>query len=341
MAVFVDLARRRHDRRRTVPSRHGESSTSSILAPTATPARIRAARSLAPCASMTRGIGFEGLGLYPPRASDAAGDATGSAKSRRAGGSLRTRRLRIDPSASNGGGATETTSPDDHERDEPRAGSSARVLLARARAPRSGSRSCSRSVATSSTSMPHDSTSRSPSSSVGRSSFATRGRPSSACSGSERPISRRARPSSASSSAGSPSGRPALSEAEVDVRTASSGSRCGRVEARSLERRERAARGTRGAESRSSRPSSRSARRDGLTGERRAAARRARVRARRALPARRDRSRLSSRWGSPSTSRTPSSSSPASRRSPLPGDTRRCAYLVRGTRGEPESGGNS
>ena len=27
--------------------------------------------------------------------------------------------------------------------------------------------------------------------------------------------------------------------------------------------------------------------------------------------------------------------------SPLPGDTRRCAYLVRGTRGEPESGGNS
>lgn len=27
--------------------------------------------------------------------------------------------------------------------------------------------------------------------------------------------------------------------------------------------------------------------------------------------------------------------------SPLPGDTRRCAYLVRGTRAEPESGGNS
>ena len=73
--------------------------TSSTLAPTATPARILAARSLAPCVSI-RGVSVSRAQSFTlsPRPV-AAGLTHGSAKSRQAGGSLRTRRLRIDPSA--------------------------------------------------------------------------------------------------------------------------------------------------------------------------------------------------------------------------------------------------
>ena len=73
--------------------------TSSTLAPTATPARILAARSLAPCVSI-RGVSVsraQSFTLYPRAV--AAGLTRGSAKSRQAGGPLRTRRLRIDPPA--------------------------------------------------------------------------------------------------------------------------------------------------------------------------------------------------------------------------------------------------
>jgi hypothetical protein len=73
--------------------------TSSILAPTATPARILAARSLAPCVSI-RGVSVSRAQSFTlsPRPM-AAGLTHGSAKSRQAGGSLRTRRLRIGPPA--------------------------------------------------------------------------------------------------------------------------------------------------------------------------------------------------------------------------------------------------
>ena len=73
--------------------------TSSTLAPTATPARILAARSLAPCVSI-RGVSVwraQSFTLSPRPM--AAGLTHGSAKSRQAGGSLRTRRLRIAPPA--------------------------------------------------------------------------------------------------------------------------------------------------------------------------------------------------------------------------------------------------
>jgi hypothetical protein len=79
------------------------SRTSSILAPIPTPARIRAARSLAPFASIA-GISVSEPGSFTrptlPRHASSAGYAAHLTKSRFAGGLLRTRRLRIGPSAS-------------------------------------------------------------------------------------------------------------------------------------------------------------------------------------------------------------------------------------------------
>jgi len=76
------------------------SETSSILAPIATPARIRAARSLAPLASMVEISVSRMRSFTLPRRLSSAGDAVRPAKSRCAGGLLRTRRLRIGSSAS-------------------------------------------------------------------------------------------------------------------------------------------------------------------------------------------------------------------------------------------------
>ena len=89
------------------PAHRPESSvascTSSILAPIPTPARIRAARSLAPFASIA-GISVSEPGSFTrptlPRNASRAGYAAHLTKSRFAGGLLRTRRLRIGPSAS-------------------------------------------------------------------------------------------------------------------------------------------------------------------------------------------------------------------------------------------------
>ena len=86
------------------PAHNPESSlascTSSILAPIPTPARIRAARSLAPFVSMA-GISVSGPGSFTlPRNASSAGYWARPAKSRLAGGLLRTRRLRIGPPAS-------------------------------------------------------------------------------------------------------------------------------------------------------------------------------------------------------------------------------------------------
>jgi len=89
------------------PAHRPESSVascaSSILAPIPTPARIRAARSLAPFASIA-GISVSEPGSFTrptlPRNASRAGYAAHLTKSRFAGGLLRTRRLRIGPSAS-------------------------------------------------------------------------------------------------------------------------------------------------------------------------------------------------------------------------------------------------
>ena len=133
-----------------------------------------------------------------------------------------------------------------------------------------------------------------------------------------------------------------LSEAEADARSAPAGSRRGRAEARgSVERRERAVEAR---EEQSSPSSSNGARR----ARRRVTPPDAGARgARRSFPATatgssrsmRRRSRCGYRLR---RSRTQSSSSSRIARSPLPGDARRCAYLVRGMRGDcPESGGSS
>jgi hypothetical protein len=69
-----------------------------MRAPTATPARRRAARSRAPCVSI-RAVSVSprrGFSLLPPVAR---GQGQSPAKSRGAGGSLRTRRLRTGPPA--------------------------------------------------------------------------------------------------------------------------------------------------------------------------------------------------------------------------------------------------
>jgi len=88
------------------PAHRPESSpaslTNSILAPIATPARIRAARSLAPLASMM-GLSVSSCASFTlNRRVTSAGDVGAPAKSRLAGGLLRTRRLRIGPPASSG-----------------------------------------------------------------------------------------------------------------------------------------------------------------------------------------------------------------------------------------------
>jgi hypothetical protein len=67
--------------------------------PIETPALIRATRSLAPCASTIRVIGFADANLDPPSSERVAGEPEKPTKARCAGGSLRTRRLRNDPPA--------------------------------------------------------------------------------------------------------------------------------------------------------------------------------------------------------------------------------------------------
>ena len=85
------------------PAHRPESSagvaTSSILAPTPTPARIRAASSLAPLASMT-GISVSRARSFTLPSPHLAGDPASSAKSRLAGELLRNRRLRTGSPAS-------------------------------------------------------------------------------------------------------------------------------------------------------------------------------------------------------------------------------------------------
>lgn len=80
------------------PAQRPESSlgdpTSSILAPTATPARMRAARSLAPFASMA-GISVSRPTTFNLYRVLGGGDSPDAEKSRCAGGLTRTRRLRI------------------------------------------------------------------------------------------------------------------------------------------------------------------------------------------------------------------------------------------------------
>ena len=118
------------------------------LAPTATPARILAARSLAPCVSI-RGVSVSRASKPLPLPSRRwlEDSLDGSAKSRQAGGSLRTRRLQ-DRSAGTPRRQDEwtMTSPDEHDNEDARRGGLVRRVLTPGPEPRAAARGADRAT---------------------------------------------------------------------------------------------------------------------------------------------------------------------------------------------------